>query len=118
VPGLIDAHIHLAGINNLENLASYGVTTGLDMATWPLELLTSLRGEKGLTDIRSSGISATSPGSTHSHFVSKECTLSGPEEAKQFVAKRVEEGSDFIKITADVPGPGQETVNTLASEAK
>lgn len=45
------------------------------------------------------------------------CTLSGSEGAKQFVAKRVEEGSD-TSIIADIPGSDQETVNTLASEAK
>jgi imidazolonepropionase-like amidohydrolase len=33
LPGLIDAHIHLHGRDTLEQLCSYGVTTGLDMGS-------------------------------------------------------------------------------------
>jgi hypothetical protein len=47
LPGLIDAHIHLHGRDTLRQLVSHGVTTGLDMATWPRELLDSLRGVSG-----------------------------------------------------------------------
>jgi len=39
LPGLIDAHVHLHGRDTLQQLASYGVTTALDMATWPAQLL-------------------------------------------------------------------------------
>ncbi|KAG2173469.1 hypothetical protein INT44_007060 [Umbelopsis vinacea] len=118
LPGLIDAHIHLSGIEDLKNMSVYGITTALDMATWPLELLTSLRNQKGMTDIRSSGLSATGPGSTHSHMLPEECAIKTVDEAKLFIAKRVAEGSDYIKIVCDKPGPDQEVVNTLTSEAQ
>jgi len=49
LPGLIDAHLHLHGRDTLEQLAGYGVTTGLDMACWPQELVNSLRGAAGLS---------------------------------------------------------------------
>ncbi|KAI8883480.1 hydrolase [Backusella circina FSU 941] len=116
LPGLIDAHIHLSGIKDLQSMSSYGATTALDMATWPLELLTSLRNQKGMTDIRSSGLAATVPGSTHSHFVSRECLVRDVDEAKQFVNKQVADGSDYIKIVCDIPGPDQDIVNTLTTE--
>ncbi|OZJ06594.1 hypothetical protein BZG36_00640 [Bifiguratus adelaidae] len=117
LPGLIDAHVHLHGPENLEALSRWGVTTALDMAIWPLELLTSLRGRVGVTDIRSSGLPATSPGSSHSRFLPKECELTGPEDGKRFVADRVAEGSDYIKIVADIPGPSQETLNAIIEAA-
>ena len=37
LPGLIDAHVHLHGEETLKQLARWGVTTALDMATWPAE---------------------------------------------------------------------------------
>ncbi|EZG45115.1 amidohydrolase, partial [Gregarina niphandrodes] len=52
LPGLIDCHIHLTGTDDLVRMTEYGVTTAFDMATWPAELLKSLRGQKGLTDIK------------------------------------------------------------------
>jgi imidazolonepropionase-like amidohydrolase len=52
LPGLIDAHVHLRGTADLEELARWGVTTALDMGSWPPELIKQLRG-KGLTDVRS-----------------------------------------------------------------
>ena len=53
LPGFIDAHVHLRDRRTLEQLASFGVTTALDMACAPPELVSSLRGAHGLTDIRS-----------------------------------------------------------------
>ena len=44
LPGLIDAHVHLRDRHTLEQLASFGVTTALDMACAPPELVNSLRG--------------------------------------------------------------------------
>ena len=119
VPGLIDAHIHLMDKSTLQSLAQYGVTTALDMATWPLSKLTPLRGCVGLTDIRSPGIPATCPGSLHSHLLPlpPESLLSGPEDAAKFVADRVSEGADYIKVIADVPGPDQLTLNAVVAEA-
>lgn len=119
LPGLIDSHIHLTGRDDLSQLAEYGITTGFDMATWPIELLDSLREEKGVTDILGSGIPATSPGSAHSKIptMPKEALVANASEAKKFVDDRVAEGADYIKVVADVPGPDQETINALVSNA-
>ena len=43
--------------------------------------------------------------------------VSNPVEAVRFVADRVAEGSDYIKIIADVPGPDQATINALVAAA-
>src|SRR5260370_29500691 len=53
LPGLIDAHVHLHDQHSLVLLSGFGVTTALDMACAPPELVDSLRGLTGLTDIRS-----------------------------------------------------------------
>jgi imidazolonepropionase-like amidohydrolase len=119
LPGLIDAHVHLHDAANLEQFASFGVTTALDMASWPPSFVDSLRRRTGLTDIRSPGGSATAPGSTHSKIPDFpiEGILSGPDAAEAFVERRIAEGSDYIKVIADIPGPDQETLNALVLAA-
>lgn len=107
LPGLIDAHIHLHGLDTLEQLCSWGITTGLDMATWPPELLASLRGVDGLTDIRSPGVPVIGPAGPHSHFgMPTEAVVLDPSDAEQFVAARVAEGADYVKIVLEAPGAG------------
>ena len=119
LPGLIDAHIHLQTENDLFAMAAFGITTGLDMATWPAAKLDSLRAREGLTDIRSAGLPATCPGSIHSRLLPlpQEALLTGPQDAEKFVQNRVSEGSDFIKLIVDLPGPDQDTLNALATAA-
>lgn len=119
LPGLIDAHIHLTGPEDLAQMAGYGITTALDMATWPIEHLRSLRGQKGVTDIRACGLPATAPGSVHSHIptMPREALVVNAAEAKKFVDDRLAEGADYIKIVADVPGPDQESMNALVKNA-
>lgn len=119
LPGLIDAHVHLHHTGHLRQLTEWGVTTGLDMATWPADKMNGLRKHDGLTDIRSAGLPATISGSLHSHMMplTESAFLSGPEDAPKFVKDRIDEGSDYIKIISDVPGPSQETMNALVQEA-
>ncbi|EZG42674.1 amidohydrolase [Gregarina niphandrodes] len=119
LPGLIDCHIHLTGTDELVRMTQYGVTTAFDMATWPDELLKSLRGQKGLTDIKGCGLPAIGPGSSHTHMpgMPKEAVISNPEEAKKFVEDRVAEGADYIKLVSDTPGPDQESINALVRTA-
>ena len=115
LPGLIDAHIHLHGRETLEQLCSWGVTTALDMATWPLSLLNSLRGVPGLTDIRSAGTSAIGPGGPHANIpgLPPDAIVRDPGQAARFVATRVSEGSDYIKVVAEAPGRGGPDPATL-----
>ena len=118
LPGLIDCHIHLTDAATLTALARQGVTTGLDMGTWPPELVASLRGRPGVTDIRSSGTGATHPASAHARRMGRpQGLVADPDEAKAYVAQRVAEGVDYIKIIVDPPGFDETTVRALVEAA-
>jgi imidazolonepropionase-like amidohydrolase len=120
LPGLIDAHVHIDGLHQLTALARYGVTTALDMASVP-EVTAPLRGLPGQADFRSAGIPAIAPGSLHASFpgVGPAGLIGGPDEAKQFVADRVAEGADYIKIVIGSPFADHEqaTIDALTAAA-
>ncbi len=122
LPGLIDAHVHLHDRHTLELLASFGVTTAFDMACAPPELVDSLRAVPGLTDIRSAGTPAVAPGSVHSRIpvTGQRGLIAGPDQAARFVADRIAEGSDYIKIIVGNPGPShdQATLDALTAAAR
>ena len=117
LPGFIDSHVHLQDEGHLRELARYGVTTALDMASWPAAKINGLRDKPGVCDIRSAGLPATCAGSIHSHMLPlpREALLSDAGQARSFVEERISEGSDYIKMIADVPGPSQEVLNALAA---
>ncbi|GAA0744101.1 amidohydrolase family protein [Dactylosporangium roseum] len=119
LPGLIDAHLHLDRRTTLERLARFGVTTALDMACGPPELVEALRISRGLTDIRSAGIPAVAPGSWHTRIpvLGERGVVTGADEAERFVAERLAEGSDYLKIIISDPEPShdQATLNALVT---
>lgn len=119
LPGFIDAHVHLQGLDTLKTLAKFGITTALDMGSWPASMVDALRGRAGLTDIRSSEVGATSPASRHGQLPGRppEGLVAGPRDAGRYVAGRVAEGADYIKIIIDLPGFDQETVTALVAAA-
>jgi imidazolonepropionase-like amidohydrolase len=120
LPGLIDAHVHLDGPGRLETLARYGITTALDMGSLP-EQTSALRGRAGQTDIRSAGIPAIAPGSFHAHIpgVGQRGLIASAQEADRFVADRLAEGSDYIKIVVGSPfaDHDQATIDALVAAA-
>jgi imidazolonepropionase-like amidohydrolase len=119
LPGLIDAHVHLDDSGQLATLASYGVTTALDMASLPA-VSAALRGLPGQTDIRSACTPAVAPGSLHAHLPTAEAGLiTGPDEAKRFVADRVADGADYIKIVIGSPfaDHDQATIDAIVAAA-
>lgn len=118
LPGLIDAHVHLHGEHNLRQLLEHGVTTALDMGTWPRELVDSLRRAEGVTDIRSAGLPAIGPAGNHARIPGfpQRGVMTSPADASRFVQERVDEGSDYIKIVAEASapqGPDQPTMDAL-----
>ena len=121
LPGFIDAHIHLNGERELRMMSQHGVTTGLDMATWPPSKIDALRHftKEGLTDFRTPGVPATSPGSLHSIMlpIPEEALLRGPQDAAGYVESRIKEGVDYIKMVVDVPGPDLATLKAIVIEA-
>ncbi len=108
LPGLIDAHTHVA-VGSLEQALTFGVTTELDMFADPRlagELKKRAAAGEQLAGLRSAGTCATAPGGHPTGLVQRGLyppfpTLSGPAGAGAFVADRVAEGSDHIKIIID-----------------
>ena len=100
LPGLIDSHIHLVPGALAQGL-TFGVTTALDMFS-QADVMAVAKQQAGarsdVADVRSAGIGATAPGGHPSMMYAPFPTLTGPEQAEQFVADRVAEGSDYLKI--------------------
>ena len=115
LPGLIDAHIHVTERAGAQAIG-FGVTTQLDMFADPI----AARGPRAaaaartdVADLRSAGTGATATGGHPAQLVDAGLfppfpTVDRPEQAAAFVAYRIAEGSDYLKIFASgVPGePG------------
>jgi len=106
LPGLIDSHVHLVP-GALSQALIFGVTTVLDMFSKP-DVVAAAKQQAGtrsdVADVRSVGIGATAPGGHPSVMYAPFPTLTGPEQAEQFVADRVAEGSDYLKIFSGTAG--------------
>lgn len=115
LPGLIDSHIHLVPGALAQGLA-FGVTTALDMFS-PADVMAVAKQQAGarsdVADVRSAGIGATAPGGHPSMMYDPFPTLTGPEQAEQFVADRVAEGSDYLKIFGPSRAAGPRAVPSL-----
>ena len=70
--------------HSLVLLSGFGVTTALDMGAAPPELIDSLRGAAGLTDIRSAGTPAVAPGSRHARIpaIGTRGLITGADQAR------------------------------------
>ena len=105
IPGLIDAHTHSWG-NALQQSLHYGVTTNLDMFT-DTRFFQAKKGQRisldAVTeaDLFSSGVLVTSAGGHGTEYGIAIPTIAHPQEASDFVAARLAEGSDYIKIVYD-----------------
>ncbi|HZX01696.1 amidohydrolase family protein [Kribbella sp.] len=120
LPGLIDAHVHLApGCTQLA--ATYGVTTQLDMFSMP----EVIAGETPRSGFFTSSIGSTAPGGHPTIAFPPFPYVTGPEDAKQFVADRIAEGADHLKLIYDdgsgamlnIPTLPRDTIRALADEA-
>jgi imidazolonepropionase-like amidohydrolase len=124
LPGIIDAHVHVPVVdtrNALIQSARFGVTTDLDMFTGEETLKTIKQIEKedapGMADMRSAGVGASATGGHPSDMGGGFPTIDSPAQAEAFVAARVAEGSDYIKLILEddsewhIPG---KTIPTLS----
>lgn len=71
IPGLIDSHLHLTTVLDLEILTSYGVTTALQMACRNYTACNILRDQAGLTDFYTAGVQATGPDGNHAKMAER-----------------------------------------------
>ena len=98
LPGLIDSHTHRPVPVLMRQAAVFGVTTQLDMFTFPERVAAAkdyLRTEAGgqAADLFSATILVAAGGNTP--------TITVPEDAQSFVDQRIAEGADYIKIYYD-----------------
>ena len=102
LPGLIDCHTHSWG-TALQEALNFGVTTVLDMFTEPTLAANWRQAQRdgpvpNRADIFSAGVLVTVAGGHGTQFGVAIPTLDDPDETEAFVAARIAEGSDFIKI--------------------
>lgn len=110
LPGLMDAHVHLPFYGSaaaLQQNLAFGVTTTVVMAAAP-QLAAQVRSLGDQSDVAAAIIAgnvATAPGGHPTQMdpqaAARLPTLSAPGDADAFVAARVGEGSEFIKIIYD-----------------
>ena len=105
LPGLIDCHAHVSTAEHLRAMAAHGVTTVLDMGAPHFDATMALKHRSGLPTLLSAGRPASGPGSM---FITKmghppSTGVSGPDDAPRFVADRVDEQSDYVKILLEDP---------------
>ncbi|BCS23924.1 amidohydrolase family protein [Aspergillus puulaauensis] len=118
IPGLVDSHCHVTDCSYLTSMRQYGITSALDMGTYPYSNLSACKAE-GVTDVRGTGAAATvngtdisqAPGFPTNSFVNSTAA------AQDFVRDRVSEGADFIKVFLDPLGPSAETVAAIVNAA-
>jgi imidazolonepropionase-like amidohydrolase len=133
LPGLIDAHTHTTSTDQLRQALLFGITTELDMGSTPgpARELRAAAGERDdLADLRIATTGATAP---HGHpcqlvelgMMAPFPTVAGPSDADAFVAARVAEGADHLKIFIEdgtaigtpMPVMSAETVTALVRAA-
>ncbi|GAA2838835.1 amidohydrolase family protein [Kribbella solani] len=96
LPGLIDSHVHLIpGCTQLA--ATFGVTTQFDQFCMP-EVIEQ---ETPRSSFFTSSIGATVPGGHPTIAFPPIPYVTGPADAKQFVADRIAEGADHLKLIYD-----------------
>lgn len=126
LPGLIDAHTHTQEVGQLEESLRFGITTVLDMGTFPpyeIPLREAAATRADVADFRSAGILATAPGGHGTEFGIEIPTVAGVEEAADFVRQRSQENVDYLKIVMNgvraarsgMPTLGEDTVRTLVN---
>lgn len=125
MPGLIDTHVHLGGRDALVAAAHAGVTTVVDLGTFPDSLIAEHRAEKDVPAILSAGSAASAPGSSQITRMGfpVQSGITSAADAERYLAWRSENGADLIKIiiedpdATDVPALDVATISAVVSGA-
>src|SRR5829696_8409347 len=132
MPGIIDSHGHAGERRQLERAAQFGITTLMDMQS-ANPFATQMYGEQRRDEAhdRADFFSAINPATVEEGYpynftpVVETPTLDSPEEADEFVRRRIAEGSNHIKIFLEdgelfgleLPVLSRETVRALVRAA-
>ena len=135
MPGLIDAHMHIATVmvkptfdlwsgRHLKTLVEAGITTGLDMGSFPSSKMPQFHdlGTEGLPSILWSGAAGCGTGFFPSILPGfpDESIVTSHENATNFAKTRISEGADYIKIFINEHGKPeqeyQETIKKIADQ--
>ncbi len=130
LPGLIDCHTHPLRHEGLRQSLAFGVTTSLSMMNRPkfgrdVQAAQAEGKLRDLADFYGAGNPVTVPGGHGTQFGIPIPTVSGVGAIPAFVAKRVEEGSSFIKIIyehgevsrGETPGLSEEELQAAVKAA-
>ena len=125
VPGLIDSHCHVSTPENLDTMASYGVTTAINMACYNYDMCTALMEMNGTTSMITASRPAVGTGSPHSKLgnasITGVDTLDNDTNTAQWVQQYAfppGAPSAFLKATAEPGGPDQEILTGVVSAAR
>jgi imidazolonepropionase-like amidohydrolase len=118
LPGLIDAHTHITDCAYLDAMRRYGVTTALDMGTYPVSSIDACRASD-VTDIRTSGAAATVNGTLISQLPGfpADSLIPNPAAGRRFVRNRIAQGANHIKVFLDPLGPDEATLAAVVQAA-
>lgn len=110
LPGLIDGHVHTS-LEALRVALAFGVTTELEMqGYWTPEQRIRIDQDDEIADVRSALLALMAPGGHPAEFMADLGehrpggagftlpSVSTPAEAQAYVAARVAEGADYIKV--------------------
>jgi imidazolonepropionase-like amidohydrolase len=107
IPGLVNSHVHLYKVEDLKIAIQAGIFAVIDLHKTDEDQAKLLRIYRDSTDYASfysSGFAATVPGGHPTAFGGDIETVSASVTPEQFVANRIENGADFIKIVRDAGG--------------
>ena len=108
LPGLIDAHVHVATREHLEAALRWGVTTMLNMGGFDIDGFAALRELGGLPQLRTSHAAALRQGEFAQRMGFPDAVLlSDLDQIDDWVTEHVRTGADYIKLIVEEPGsPG------------
>ena len=103
MPALTNCHVHSFMVPQLYEAAKAGVLNLLDMHGLEAiqHYMTNMRDKEGTARLYRAGYAATAPGGHGTQYGFEVPTLEKPEDAKQWIADRVEAGVDHIKIIVE-----------------
>ncbi|MEM6697206.1 MAG: amidohydrolase family protein [Bacteroidota bacterium] len=104
IPPLINAHVHIQGADNLKEALSEGIFAVLDMFSTDgrANYFRSYNDSLAYATFYSSNVGATAPGGHGTQFGVSIPTVNDMLSPKEFVAERVSQNADYLKITYEV----------------